>query len=296
MKRTIGIFSIVAVFTLSIYSCRQNNEMPLQDQYLGQDLPGENPKLFAPDLISTKAFKENGCSFSPDGREFYFSRMTENSISIYASFYEDGIWTEPDVVFSSSGFDFEPFITQDNQKLFFTRSNHSDSTFSSGIWFLNRLEEGWSSPTYFGKGMFVSSTNKGDIYYSGMLPNGWISGQIVKSEKTENTYGKPVELKGDINSDSYELHPCISDSEDYIIFVSRRTDGRDSTENYNDLYISFSENDHTWGKVKYLGDILGRSVKMSPYLSPDEKYLFYTSNDDIYWVEANFIEELRNNR
>src|SRR5262245_64730542 len=44
--------------------------------YLGQPVPGLTPELFAPGIVSTEAIELNGV-FSPDGREFYFTRVVD---------------------------------------------------------------------------------------------------------------------------------------------------------------------------------------------------------------------------
>ena len=44
--------------------------------YLGQPVPGLTPKRFAPGIVCTPAVELNGV-FSPDGREFYFTRLLE---------------------------------------------------------------------------------------------------------------------------------------------------------------------------------------------------------------------------
>ena len=42
--------------------------------YLGQQPPGETPEPFAPGIVNTDAIELNGV-FSPDGREFFFTRV-----------------------------------------------------------------------------------------------------------------------------------------------------------------------------------------------------------------------------
>jgi hypothetical protein len=47
-----------------------------QSLYVGQPLPGLTPERFAPGLVSTDAIELNGV-FSPDLREFYFTRVVD---------------------------------------------------------------------------------------------------------------------------------------------------------------------------------------------------------------------------
>ena len=60
--------------------------------YLGQETPGMKPEIFAPGLVSTKDHKEFSCTFSPDGKEFYFSRDDH----IMVCRLEKGRWTAPE--------------------------------------------------------------------------------------------------------------------------------------------------------------------------------------------------------
>ncbi len=283
-------YILICSILLVIVSCSGKEE---NINYFDQVPPGEIPQVFAPGIISSDLYQENGCTFSPDGKEFYFSRSVDKNINIYASFFNKGKWTKPQLKFSSPGNDFEPYVSPDNTRLYYTRSNHSDSTFNSGIWYVERNGKDWTEPVFFRKGMYVSSTSEGVLYYSGMLPNGWISGDIEKTEFKEGGYSEAIEIKGDINSTAYELHPCISPDGTTLIFVSRRTQDRGSNDNFNDLYISFKDSNGVWGKSFYLGGLLGKSFKMSPYFSPDGKYLFYTSNNDIYWVSTEIIDKIK---
>ena len=52
----------------------QKDFQALKGPYLGQKPPGSRPKVFAPAIISKENFAEYGGHFSPDGREFYFTR------------------------------------------------------------------------------------------------------------------------------------------------------------------------------------------------------------------------------
>jgi hypothetical protein len=48
--------------------------------YLGQAVPGLTPERFAPGVVSTDAIEFNSV-FSPDGREFYFTRIVKGLLS-----------------------------------------------------------------------------------------------------------------------------------------------------------------------------------------------------------------------
>jgi hypothetical protein len=55
MKKVAHLVSVIAIFTLMICSCSFQYEAKpnLFGKYLGMDVPGNNPELFAPKVVST---------------------------------------------------------------------------------------------------------------------------------------------------------------------------------------------------------------------------------------------------
>ena len=93
-----------------------------QGPYFGQEPPGTTPKIFAPGIVSTPAH-EFSCSFTPDGKEFYFTRRDpkrgQNLIMVTKCI--DGTWTNPEIVpFIQNRMSFEPRVTPDGSRLYFT--------------------------------------------------------------------------------------------------------------------------------------------------------------------------------
>jgi 7,8-dihydropterin-6-yl-methyl-4-(beta-D-ribofuranosyl)aminobenzene 5'-phosphate synthase len=78
------------------------------------------------------------------------------------------------------------------------------------------------------------------------------------------------------------FHPGIAPDEKFIVF-----------DDNNGLYVSFREGDGSWGQAVSLGEILGERITTIPSVSPDGKYLFYASHDDLHWVSARILEKLR---
>jgi hypothetical protein len=124
-----------------------------------------------------------------------------------------------------------------------------------------------------------------------------------------------------VNDPYPNLHPTVDPDERFVIFVSRRPGGY----GIQDLYISYRQPDDTFGPAINLGPKINTIGAGNgwPQLSPDGKFLFFTSdikpyneNDikekkysyaelieiqesimngwpNIYWVDTSFIEELR---
>ena len=88
--------------------------------YLGQESPGTEAELFAPDLISTDR-SEIGSVFSTDLAEFYFTTWTrESGTKIMVTRQVDGTWTAPEPAsFSNHPSDVDVAISGDNSKIFF---------------------------------------------------------------------------------------------------------------------------------------------------------------------------------
>ena len=62
--------------------------------YLGQPAPGLTPQRFAPGLVSTDAVELNGV-FSPDGSEFYFTRIVDGLDTMHQIVRAGGAWGMP---------------------------------------------------------------------------------------------------------------------------------------------------------------------------------------------------------
>ena len=97
-------------------------------------------------------------------------------------------------------------------------------------------------------------------------------------------------LKGDINSRQYEADIFVAPNESFVIFCS----SRNGTLGRGDLYISFRDDKGHWSAAVNMGNkINGRGHELCPYVTADGKYLFYTSNGDIYWVSSSIVEDYR---
>jgi Zn-dependent hydrolases, including glyoxylases len=137
----------------------------LKGPYLGQKPPGLKKEIFAPGIVSTKGGHEFSCTFSADGKEFYFNR----GMTIMVCRWEKEGWTAPEPASFNGDFrNHEPHITTDNKTLYFgsMRPNPERPEMENpyGIWKVERTENGWGKPSYVGYGMYVTTTKDGIIY------------------------------------------------------------------------------------------------------------------------------------
>lgn len=267
--------------------------------YLGQAPPGATPQVFAPGLVSTAAH-EFSCSFTPDGKEFYFTRMDPKRRLnlIYVTKCVDGTWTDPEVVpFVQNRMSFEPRVTPDGSRLYFTweKPVPGQEGFGMNIWYVERKGEGWGNPVNPGrflnpdKAMCVSVTLDGTLYTSDISGGPGTEG-IAAAKLVDGKYKSLDRLPAPVNVGAQDMYPYVAPDESYLIFASRRPSPRSSSG----LFVSFRNPDGAWGEPRPID--LGIPAGL-PYVSPDGKYLFFTAGErgksDIYWVEAGFLREGR---
>ena len=116
------------------------------------------------------------------------------------------------------------------------------------------------------------------------------NGILVRSLPEGEDFSDPEALVGGANSPYSDSHPAIAPDERFIIFDSTRPDGL----GWADFYISFRNPDRTWSNAIHMGNILNNETNnICASLSLDGKYIFSTSNNDIYWVSTAVIEKLK---
>jgi pimeloyl-ACP methyl ester carboxylesterase len=268
-----------------------------QGPYFGQKPPGTTPQVFAPGIVSTAAH-EFSCSFTPDGKEFYFTRMDpKRGVNlIFVSKCVDGIWTNPEVVpFIQNRMSFEPRVTPDGNRLYFTweRPVPGQEGFGMNIWYVERKGDGWSNPINPGrflnpdKAMCVSVTLDGTLYTSD-ISGGPGTEAIAVARLDKGKYTGLKRLPAPVNVGAQDMYPYIAPDESYLVFASRRP----SPPSRSGLFVSFRNSDGTWGEPQAID--LGMQAGL-PIVSPDGKYLFFTAGErgksDIYWVEAAFLTD-----
>jgi len=263
----------------------------------GQNKAGMNPEIFAPGVISTDAH-EFSCTLSPDGRNFYFTRrvpeIDRNRIMV-ASRKEDA-WNEPVILPELEEFEsMEPYITSDGASIYFQswKPFEGNKEPSMDIWRMDKLDNGWSDPIHMdhpfnpGKAMYISMPDNQTIYTTD-ISQGFQPTRIVYSVWFEGRYRDFQSVGEKINATGTEKYPCIAPDESFLIFVR-------STPEISDLYVSFRQNDSSWGEPEKVE--LGLSRVSMPSISPDGESLFFSSmgernKGDIYRVSINVITDL----
>jgi hypothetical protein len=300
MKTVLSLCILFVVLGNSVSAQQPVSEFPkLTGPYLGQKTPGVTPEVFAPGIISTEAH-EFSCSFTPDGKEFYFTRRdpaTKNNLIMVTKMVE-GVWTNPDVVpFVENTESFEPRVTADGKRLYFTFAKPIPDQQGPpmNIWYVERQGADWGAPQNPGspfnpmKTMCVSTARDGTVYTTD-ISDGPGKEFIAVTKPVEGKYQKLERIGPPINVGAQDMYPFVAPDESFLLFNTKRP-----AEGVNSgLFISFRAQDGTWGDPR--GVDIGFSAGL-PIVSPDGKYLFFTAGErrksDIYWVDAKIIDELR---
>ena len=286
------LLSIILISGIMLISFNQDKEFQLNAQnqnkskfhdlkgpYLGQKPPGMTPEIFAHSVVSTDSIIEMGCTFSPDGRAFYFARSQTSDIgsnwAIWVVEEQGGVWNQPEVVpFSGVYRDFAPFITPDGKYMLFYRMSSDGAETRKGTWIVERRGDAWSEPRFFVYAYCLTTEDFRTFYFTTERSEE-TSKDIGQMTLYHGIFSEPMKLEGGMNSDEWEAHGSISPDGSFMLF-----DRVEST------FVSFRKDDGTWIR----GYDLGGKFHI-PSVSPDGRYIFFESNGDIYWVDAKIIEK-----
>jgi len=307
MKIIMIISATTIIGCLSIgFSQKDTETFPeLKGPYLGQKPPGMTPEIFAPGIISTGA-TEGASSFSNDGRFYLFARARSKQEGIFIMEQINGVWSKPRLApFSAGKHDWDFMLAPDGKTVFVASGR---PTREGGpplrdhqIWVSKRTDTGWSEPRLLpfpvNSGQhdsYPSVTKDGTLYFFSRRDGGLGHGDIYRSKLINGEYTQVENLGKSINTEYHEVDPFIAPDQSYLIFCSNKPGGCGK----EDFYLTFLKDDGSWTvPVNMGGKVNSPHQEYIPYVTPDGKYFFFTSdksgNRDIYWMDAKIIEELK---
>lgn len=296
-----SLAGILIVFSVLLNQCKSKVD---EIDYFGEKPPGDTAVIFAPGSISKKGRLERVPTFSPNGKELFFTVTTPDwAPTILYSNKNNGRWSIPDTAFFAKEYNnTEPFFSPDGQKLYFASNRPPGSPpWNANIWMIERTEGAWTQPQYLGNE--VNSTvsdyhtavaNNGTLYFASTRDAQQNGPDIYRSVMKHDQYQKPANLGDSINSIYQEWDPFIAPDESFIIFKSDRPGGYGNM----DLYVSYNTQDDTWTAAENLGAIINTKWHDDAgAISPDGKYLFFARRTDegemdIYWIDAKVVYDL----
>jgi hypothetical protein len=301
MKTILYIFAI-AVFVVSLTSCDQEKaseaektDFPkLTGPYLGQTLPGNEPELFAPGIISNGQSNRD-VAITPDGKEMYFGLHSAGFkySTIICTKEINGKWTKPEVASFAQDpryVHLEPALSYDGNKLFFLSTMPKDSTENPAdedIWVVDRQEDGtWGEPYNLGAPVntehhefYPSLTKDGTLYFN-RRDNGERIEYIYRSKFVDGKYQTPEKLPEQVNCGTTRFNAFVAYDDSYIIVPAL---GMPDAMGGVDYYIVFHNEDDTWQEPINMGPKVNSKVGTgwSAYVTRDQKYMFYMASKEM---------------
>lgn len=267
--------------------------------------PIDAPQIFAAGTISTE-LPEFATAFSPAGDMVVFNRMPHDRsrIDMVMSQFENGKWSEAELLpFSGEHRDVDPWFSSDGSRLYFSSNRPGATGMQPGnwdTWYVQLDERRWSEPIKLGPEVntaateiFVSMTDSGTLYFRRSDEK---SRGIFSAQADGDGFAMPQELHGlELESAG---NPMIARDGSFLI-LSGIVEGR-----AGELFISFRDDDKWTPAVNMGPSVNTQYAEFAPAISPDGKYLFFTSErpgivsetpegrppGDIYQVELGSIE------
>ena len=268
---------------------KKNDSTTEENLYFGYKPPGLTPEIFVPKKSTSEDWKL-GNENSLDMQEFYFTYSGNDPFQPAVVVYR-----QEESYYRVNKYTFRPRSTE-NSNILYSRHNY-----------IERTDSGWSKIKSLGPMfdredwgiMVLSVSNKGTIVFDDYKSNDVIRISRIKDGKRE----EPKLLGKEINSGKWTAHPFIAPDESFLIWGSEREDGYGKSDNY----ISFRQQDGSWGSAINMGDeINSELVENGARLTPDGKYLLFGRSEEKvredgstywetkqYWVDAKIIEQLR---
>jgi hypothetical protein len=185
---------------------------------LGQQPPGETPESFAPGIVNTDAIELNGV-VSPDGREFFFTRVINDVFVMHRCLLrEDGSWSDPEPVYTypdrAPGLAVDMAYSPDGSRLYFlgrySEDLGADET-NSDLFVMERQGDGgWSlasalpapvnTPDH--RESYPSVVADGSLYFTSDRPGGQGKADIWRAQRlADGSFDEPVNLGPPVNSE-----------------------------------------------------------------------------------------------
>lgn len=272
----------------------------LEDKYFGQKPPGKKTEIFAPGIISYSFPEHSAPVFSDDLNEVYWVRFLVNPyrLAILRMKYDDKKWSVPEEFLSG---DFPVFST-DGSKIYFQSGRPVDENDRSGktnIWYVDINDTQNSDPHIFEPslnikniGWGMSFDNDNSLYFCSSGEGSLGSSDIFVMKYDNGKYKEPENMGNSINTEFMESQPFISPDGSYLIF--NRLSNSENSIGGDDLYITFKMENGEWGEAINMGASVNTSDNdFGAKISPDGKYLLFSSKGDVYWVSAKIIEDLK---
>ncbi|MEJ1239204.1 hypothetical protein WBG78_13800 [Chryseolinea sp. T2] len=283
--------SLMSVLFVGIIIQCTSQESAWSTEY-PEPLPDSAALRFLPGIVSRDSLDFNS-AFSRDGSKFYFAGSAKGKWIIYMSEWKEGTWNKP-VLAPFTELDYsqaDPFVSADGTIYYISNRprNATGPAEDFDIWYVRPQRDGsWSKPENLGAvnsdstEYYVSVADNGNVYFASNRKGSLGDHDIYMSRYEHGKYSTPENLGPSINSLQMEHDPMIAPDESYMIFTSV---DRNDSKGSGDLYYSLRNADGSWSQAKNMGNKVNTDTyEYCSYVTPDGKYLFYSSEFDVKWI------------
>lgn len=254
--------------------------------------PTSGSELYGAGLFSSSAW-DFFMAWTPDEKDVFFCHATDdfNSFEIFETRRDSrGDWSQPvHPPFATKWSNSDPHLTIDGRRVFFISNRPlPGATYTAerktyDVWYADRAGDSWSEARHLdapfndpdGNEWSPSIAANGNLYFGSNRPGGRGDQDIWVSRFVNGQYQRPENLGDSVNTAGGEIEPWIAPDESYLIISGARRP--DSVGSY-DLYISERRNG-VWQKSHLIGSAINTtSAEFNPSVTPDRRWLFFSSN------------------
>lgn len=296
MKRTLPLPTATALICLPLIllaSCGRGGVryLDVRGDWLGQTPPGDEPRIFAPGIVST-GLTDRDVAMTPDGGEILWAVTMPGRAAAFIvhSLRVGEKWTRPEVV-SFSGdpryIDAEPHVAPDGTRLYFAsnrpRPGRGEETGDYDIWVSERTGQGWGAPYNMGPPVnsdageyYPSLTRDGTIYFTRDNTQDRTN-RIYRCRFVDGEYAGAELLPPEVNPGGAQYNAFINPDESYLIIPIAGLEDATGGMGGTDYYISFRSAEDEWTGPINMGARVNSAEgeEWSPYLSTDGRYFFF---------------------
>ena len=287
---------LLLILLSNLVNAQENIAPTLKGEYLGHNPPGLVPEIFAPEIISGKGRLHCFPTFSADLKQILWIVLPPKIMTMREVVRE---WTPPEpATFSTEGNNQAPFISAENSIYF--ASSRAGGKGALDIWFTTKQAGSFSIPQNMGAKINTDESESqptlsqnNTLFYTGYVPGKLYNRGIYCSNYEQGEYQTPLQLPEPINIMDpriLDYTPFIASDESYLLFCSNR---QNPELELCHIYISYKNVTGEWSKPMDLSAKMNftQSSKF-PYISPEGKYLFFSSGENFYWVSTDIIKKI----
>lgn len=274
--------ALFIIITISLAaSCKSKRSEDVANP-LGENLPGQFSIPFKPELTSDGMIMHGG-SFSP-GLKTYLYTVSDAQYARFDVLTIERVgnqWSEPENAFFNSEFsEHGAKFSPDGKTLYFSSTRPTGIAGIPDTWHIWKSERqngGWSEPEFIDipnlRDKLVSHpsiTRSGTLYFH-VSNLDYSEMTLYVSQWSDGKFGEARKLN--ITENSLACTPFVSADGQTLIYAA--------IGNQLDLMISHKTAEGEWGKPVSPDKSINTNGQGNPYLTPDGKYLFYTTGTEV---------------